>query len=151
MGQRKKKILRHTFRAVVIVAVGLFLLNLFLTNRLERYLRKELVRRTTEATDGFYRLSFDDLSVSFFKGELMIEGIRLTPDSLIFQQWKAIDSLPQMYVDARIREMGFTGLNLTWRWNFKQLDFFSFEIKQPDVRIHDTFYSDRFQKKTKNV
>lgn len=151
MGQRKKKILRHTFRAVVIVAVGLFLLNLFLTTRLERYLRKELVRRTAEATDGFYRLSFDDLSVSFFKGELMIEGIRLTPDPLVFQQWKAIDSLPQMYVDARIRQMGFTGLNLTWRWNFKQLDFFSFEIKQPDVRVHDALYSDRFQKKTKNV
>lgn len=151
MGQRKKKILRHTFRAVVIVAVGLFLLNLFLTNRLERYLRKELVRRTAEATDGFYRLSFDDLTVSFFKGELMIEGIRLTPDSAIFQQWKAIDSLPQMYVDARIRQMGFTGLNLTWQWNFKQLDFFSFEIKQPDVRLYDAYYSDRFQQKTKNV
>ena len=42
-------------------------------------------------------LSFDDLSIGFVKGELKIEGIRLMPDSTVFQQWKAIDSLPRTY------------------------------------------------------
>ena len=64
----------------------LTILNLYLSNRLERYLKVELSQRTAEATDGFYNLTFDDLSIGFVKGELKIEGVRLMPDSTVFQQ-----------------------------------------------------------------
>lgn len=151
MEQQKKKKRKHIFRAVLIVAVVIFVLGLVLTNGLEWYLRKELVSRTEEATGGFYRLSFDDLSVRLLKGELRLKGIRLTPDSLLFQRWKAKDSLPDKYVEAHIPEMGFAGLNLTWVRNFRHIDFFTFTIRRPDIRIYDSDDSDRREKKTKRV
>lgn len=135
MVQQKKKKIRHFWRDAFIVAALLLGLNLFLVKKLEHYLRKELVERTTKATDGFYRLGFDDLSVSFFKGELTLRGVRLAPDSAVFQAWSRIDSLPDTYVRAAIGEIGFKGLNLTWRWNFKQLDFYSFEVKDPCIEV----------------
>ena len=123
MSSRIRKILKHTVIAVLSLAVLFLVLNLFLTGRLERYLKRELIERTANATDGFYRLSFDKLSISFFKGELRLEGISLEPDSKVFEHWAALDSLPDTYVSTRIEVIDFKGINLVWRWNYRQLHF----------------------------
>lgn len=61
MSSRIRKILKHTVIAVLSLAVLFLVLNLFLTGRLERYLKRELIERTAKATDGF--IAF--LSISF--------------------------------------------------------------------------------------
>ena len=48
---RNKKIIKYIFPAIGLLAVLLTVLNLYLSNRLERYLKVELSRRTAEATD----------------------------------------------------------------------------------------------------
>ena len=53
MSSRIWKILKHTVIAVLSLAVLFLVLNLFLTGRLERYLKRELIERTANATDGF--------------------------------------------------------------------------------------------------
>ncbi|RHR37495.1 DUF748 domain-containing protein [Parabacteroides sp. AF18-52] len=148
---RKKKIVKYIFPAIGLLAVLLTILNLYLSNRLERYLKVELSQRTAEATDGFYNLTFDDLSIGFVKGELKIEGVRLMPDSTVFQQWKAIDSLPRTYVKAEIGVIDFKGVNLTWRWSYKELHFNSFEIKDPRIEVFDSYYSGRMEKKIRHA
>lgn len=147
MGQKKKKKVLYILPAIVILVAGLFFLNLHLTKRMERYLKKELILRTAAATDGFYKLSFDTLSISLFKGELMIKGIELSPDSAVFRRWADIDSLPQNYINARIGLIDFKGVNLTWRLSYKKLHFNSFEIIAPDIQIFDSYYSSRTEKK----
>ena len=97
-----KRVIGYTLGIAMVLIAAIFLLNLHLTKRLERYLRKELIHRTAEATDGFYRLSFDNLSISFFKGELTLEGIKLCPDSAVFRDWERKDSLPSVYVTAEV-------------------------------------------------
>lgn len=140
---KKKKVTGYTLGVAVALAAGFFLLNLYLTKRLERYLRKELITRTAEATDGFYALSFDNLSISFFKGELRLEGIRLSPDSAVFRDWEKKDSLPSTYVTAKVGVIDFKGVNLTWRWSYKELHFESFEIKDPVIQVFNPYYSAR--------
>lgn len=122
--------------AVLSLAVLFLVLNLFLTGRLERYLKRELIERTAKATDDFYCLSFDKLSIGFFKGELRLEGISLEPDSKVFEHWAALDSLPDTYVSTRIEVIDFKGINLVWRWNYRQLHFDTFEIRSPEIRIY---------------
>ena len=137
MSSRIRKILKHTVITVLSLAVLFLVLNLFLTGRLERYLKRELIERTANATDGFYRLSFDKLSISFFKGELRLEGISLEPDSEVFgtlgRPWIAY---PDTYVSTRIEVIDFKGINLVWRWNYRQLHFNTFEIRSPEVRVY---------------
>lgn len=151
MWQGKKKIIRWGLPVIFLLVAILFALNFFLTTRLERYLKKELIERTSKATDGFYTLAFDNLSVSFFKGELKLEGIRLKPDSSVFRKWAAIDSLPQTYVSTEVGEIDFKGVNLTWRWNFKRLHFNTFEIQSPNVQVFNSFYSGRTERPVKRA
>lgn len=119
---------------------------MILTNRLERLLRKELVERTAEATDGFYSLAFDRLSISFITGELRMEGISLTPDSVVFNDWASRDSLPPMYVNAYIGVIDFRGVNLVWRRSSSSLHFRTFEIKSPDIEVYSSNRSGRVEK-----
>ncbi len=138
----KKNKKRRRFFIVLLILIGSALtLNFILTKRLEFFLRRELSVRTSEATDGFYNLSFDKLTISFFKGELRMEGILLKPDSAVFMDWQQKDSLPDSYVIADIGVIDFKGLNLTWRESYKKLHFEAFAIQQPDIRIINPYDS----------
>lgn len=151
MRKRRRKIIIIVLLVLFLPSVGIFMLNLLRTNRLERYLRRELVRRTALATDGFYKLSFDKLNINLFNGELNIKGIRLVPDPQVFQQWEKKDSLPFTYVDAQIGMIGFKGVNMTWRKSFRHLHFNSFEIRKPKIHFYDSYYSSRTERLQKEV
>ncbi|RHJ93577.1 hypothetical protein [Parabacteroides bouchesdurhonensis] len=151
MGEKKRKKIWRFWGIILLLVAGLFVLNFFLTKRLEKFLKEELAVRTSDATDGFYRLSFQNLSISFFKGELKIEGIRLYPDSVAFCYRKEKDSLPSIYVDAQIGMIDFKGVDLTWRRNFRRLNFKSFEIKKPDIKMFGPDDSSTAEKKLGQV
>lgn len=140
MVKKSKKSRRVLIVLLILIGTALAL-NLILTKRLEYFLRRELSIRTSEATDGFYKLSFDKLTISFFKGELRMEGISLEPDSVVFMDWQQKDSLPDSYVIAHIGIIDFKGLNLTWRESYKKLHFEAFAIQRPDIRIINPYDS----------
>lgn len=138
---KKKKFVKIILFTIVLIPLIFFILNYFLARRLEIYLKKELVSRVSEATDHFYMLSFEDLSISLLNGELKIEGIEFKPDSAVFQQWQLQDSLPDVYFKAKIDIIDFEGINLIWRWSYKQLNFKTFEIHSPILEINSTYNS----------
>ena len=139
-----KKILKVVLFVVILVPAIILFLNYFLAHRLEKYLKKELISRVVNATDNFYTLSYDALSIDLFSGELKIEGIDFKPDSVTFDQWKLRDSLPETYMRAKIGAIDFKGLNLIWRWSYKHLNFNTFEIQSPVLEIYNAYNTSRF-------
>lgn len=133
---------KNLLPAIIIVIGGIVFLNYFLAYRLENYLKQEVKERVAVASDGFYSLTFEDLSINLFNGELKIEGIQLTPNSVVFSQWLTKDSLPLTYLDVSIQQIDFKGINLIWLKNYRKLNFKSFEILHPVVHVTDAFYSD---------
>lgn len=132
---KRRKIIKWTIWSVLVITLGVFALNFHLTKSLEKLLKKELIERTASGTDGFYKLSFEHLSISFLKGELKIEGIYLRPDSTLFSEWDRKDSLPATYFTAKVDAIEFKGINLTWRHDYKKLHFATFNIEKPDITI----------------
>lgn len=151
MGRKKRKVLKIIFIAIIFIVVGGFFANWYLKNKLESYLRDVLRKEVSQATDGFYNMEFADLSVGFLDGSLLIKDVQLTPDTLVFNSWAAKDSLPSTYFKVYVGSIHFEGINLTWRFNYKKLNFKLFEIKNPTIEIFDSQYSDRFEKKSKNT
>lgn len=144
-----KKIVKALLIVVVLAPAIIFVLNYFLAHRLEKYLKKELVSRVLEATDHFYTLTFDGLSIDLFSGELKIEGIVFRPDSVTFAAWQSRDSLPQTYLDVKVGSIDFNGVNLIWRWSYKRLNFNTFEVKSPELAIYNAYHTSRFEPKRK--
>lgn len=138
MAKNKRKIIVGTIVGVVLVVISILTLNGYLTYRLEDHLRKRLSRSVSNATNGFYRFSFEELSVGWLNGELSIKGITLTPDSAKFREWQLADSLPETYFDIHVDEIYFKGINLAWRKDYKNLKFDLFEINSPKIQIFDT-------------
>ncbi len=134
----RKKVRKYIWMTMLLLVITLLAINFFRTHWLEHYLANKLIERTAVESDGFYQLSYKKLSISFLNGELKIEGVKLAPDSTVFNEWQQKDSLPNTYMNLSIDLIHFKGLNLTWRHNFKKLHFKSFKIKSPDIKIYQT-------------
>lgn len=132
-----RKIIKISLITLTILVIGGFFINWYMTYRLQDKLNKELSKVVYNATDGFYRFSFDHLSIGLFSGELAIEGLKLVPDSVTFHQWKEGDSLPNIYYDIHIGRIHFKGINLTWQRDYKKLNFSLFEINSPNIKIFE--------------
>ncbi len=145
--EKRKKRKRYIWLAIGLLVVSVLAINFFRTHWVQSFLAHKLIERTSEETDGFYKLSYEKLTISFLNGELKIKGVRLTPDSTVFADWAAKDSLPTTYLDLYIDLIHFKGLNLTWRHNFKKLHFKAFEIKKPNIKIYQTAETIRPEKK----
>ncbi len=144
-----KKIVRG-----VLIIIGAFVIigviaNWYVSNRLNNYLNDKLSESISDATNGFYNFSFDEFSVGFFNGELSIQGIQLEPDSAVFAEWAAIDSLPKTFFKIDIGSIDFKGLNLKWRVSYSDLHFDVFEIQSPHIEIFDIYNSKQYSYKTK--
>ena len=135
------KIIKISLITLAILVVGGFFINWYMTYRLQDKLNKELSKVVYNATDGFYRFSFDHLSIGLFSGELSIEGLKLTPDSATFHQWQKGDSLPNIYYDVHIGKIHFKGINLTWQKDYKKLKFSLFEVDSPNIEIFEPTFS----------
>ena len=135
MTKKGKKRLRIILITLALLIAGGFGLNWYLTYQLEDSLRQKFREEVSKATNGFYSFSYDHLSVGFFSGELIINGVELIPDSAVFEKWKNGDSLPDLYYKVKIDKIHFKGINLTWRRNYKNLDFSLFELKSPDIKV----------------
>lgn len=135
MTQKKRKIIKILLLSVLILVIGGFFVNWFLTYRLQNAIRNEISKRVSEATNGFYTLTYDKLSVGLFNGELKIEGLDIHPDTLEFERLAKMDSLPDVYFNIYINSIDFKGINLAWRINYRKLHFDLFEIKSPDVEL----------------
>lgn len=132
-----KKKLRRAVIVIICLVIAGFLLNWFLTYRLEKYLKSELGNIISNETDGFYNLRFADLQIDFFSGELLMEGVTLIPDSVVFSKLEKQDSLPHVYLDLSLGSIHFKGVNLTWRFDYTKLHFDLFEIRNTNVNIYE--------------
>lgn len=149
MFKKKKNRLKTVLITIVLLLGGGFLLNWYLTYKLEEYLRKELISRVADASHGLYKLSFEKLDVGLLNGELLLEGVKLVPDSVLLKKWEFSDSLPATCLNVDVKSIGFKGVNLTWRRNYKQLHFALFEIKTPRVDVYELHSSNSDKKNEK--
>lgn len=87
MAKSRTKILKISLFALALLVVLALSVNWYMTYRLKDKLNKTLAEAVSNATNGFYRFSFEKISVGFLSGELSIYGLQLVPDSLVFDQW----------------------------------------------------------------
>ncbi len=148
---KKRKLLKIVYSIIIVIIVGGFFINWYLNYRLERVLREKLSEHITEATGGFYKFNSKHLHIGLFNGELTLDGIELYPDSVVFKQWEAKDSLPKNYFDIQIEKIHFKRVNLIWLFSYKKLHFNLFEISRPSVKVYDSDITHRSKRKTRNL
>lgn len=112
-----------------------FFVNWYITNRLEKKIAEVILKNIKEATDGFYTISYEKLSVGLYSGELSIENLHFYPDSTTYHKWEQNDSLPKEVIDLKFNKIHFKGVNLKLIKNKRDLLFTLFDIDQPYLKI----------------
>ena len=141
MDKKKGKVMKIGLSVLAALIVACFGINWYLTYKLEDSLKQKLQEEVSDATSGFYKFSYDKLSVGLFSGELSIKGVELVPDSLVYQKWRSGDSLPDIYFKVHLDEIHFKGINLTWRRNYRNLNFSLFELRSPNIKVFQPLHS----------
>lgn len=150
MKKKKQKILKIIFSVIILLVVGGFLVNWYMRERLEVFLREKLSEYISEATGGLYQFHSQGLSIGLFNGELTLKEVELKPDSMVFKEWASKDSLPPNYFDIQIKRIHFKGLNLIWLFSYRQLHFDLFEIETPIVKVFNSGKLSRAEVKSNN-
>ncbi|HCO66500.1 MAG TPA: hypothetical protein DIT04_01915, partial [Dysgonomonas sp.] len=144
---KRKGFKKIVWLAVILIGIG-FLLNWYLAYRLENFLKDELSKRVTEATDGFYQLEYSDLKIGIWNGELQIDSVIFKPNPETFNRYMLGDSLPKTYLNFTLDKIHFKGINLVWRVSYRELNFSLFEIQKPQVTIYQSDSSDNQKQNT---
>lgn len=118
----------------ILFAIGMGV-NWLMTYKLKDTLHKRLRSEIINATDSLYDFSFESLNIGLFSGELMIHGLSLFPDSTTLKKKKPNEDLPNYYFNVEIDSIFFKGINLTWKFYYRELSFSEFRLKEPTFKI----------------
>lgn len=135
----KDKRISHFLRKIIAVLVVLFallwLVNWYMTYRLEDFLKEHLNAEVQEATDNYYKCSFNDLQIGLLSGELKINGLQFHVDSITYNTFKETKNLPSESYSIDIGSIHFKGINLTWLFDYRKLHFKKFHLKDSFIKI----------------
>ncbi len=124
------------------IGATVFLLVLAVSFWLPRYFKRELDSALKEAvvsaSDSLYRISYDDIAINIPLGNAEVHGVRLVPDSAVYQRRLARKNAPDDLFELRADQVGLSGVSLYKLLLFKSLVVGSISIDQPVARIdHD--------------
>ena len=124
------------------LGAGLFLLGILLSWWLPTYFKQELDSALKEsvvnASDSLYQISYDDIDLNIPLGNAEVRGVKLTPDSTVYQALVQTKKAPNARFDLQAERVRLTGVSL-WRLLFsKSLDMDGVLINRPVAHIiHD--------------
>ncbi len=92
-----------------------FLVSLWLPKYFKSELDSALKESVTNASDGLYRITYEDISINIPLGNAEVKGVKLTPDSTVYRRLLAEQKAPNDQFDlqaARVRLSGVGVLKL---------------------------------------
>lgn len=127
---------------VVGLAGGLFLIGFLISLWLPRYFKSELDSALKEsvlnASDSLYRITYDEISFNIPLGNAEVRGVKLTPDSTVYQRLLAVDKAPNDQFDLRANRVRLSGVGLIKLFFYKNLAINTVLIDHPVAHIvHD--------------
>lgn len=124
---------------VVGLMGGLFLIGFLISLWLPRYFKSELdaalKESVTNASDGLYQITYDDISLNIPLGNAEVRGVKLTPDSTVYQRLLAADKAPNNQFDLRANRVRLSGVGLINLLFKKALSINTILIDQPVAYI----------------
>ena len=115
-----------------------FLISLWLPRYFKSELDAALKESVTNASDGLYQITYDDISLNIPLGNAEVRGVKLTPDSTVYQRLLAADKAPNDQFDLRANRVRLSGVGLINLLLHKALSINTILIDHPVAYIiHD--------------
>jgi hypothetical protein len=121
---------------------GLFLIGFLVSLWLPRYFKSELDAALKEsvvnASDSLYRITYDNITINIPLGNAEVQGVKLTPDSTVYQRLLNARKAPNNQFDLRANRVRLSGVSLIKLLFSKSLSINTILIDRPVANIvHD--------------
>ncbi|MPR34328.1 hypothetical protein [Salmonirosea aquatica] len=135
---RKSPYLKWILWLVGLVG-GLFFIGFLISLWLPTYFKSELdaalKRSVVDASDSLYRITYDDISINLPLGNAEVRGVKLTPDSTVYQSLLARQKAPNNQFALQANRVRLSGVALIKLLLHKSLSINTILIDQPVAYI----------------
>ena len=121
------------------VVGGLFLISFLVSLWLPKYFRSELDSALKEsvanASDSLYRITYDNITINIPLGNAEVRGVKLTPDSTVYQRLLLAKKAPNNQFDLQADRVRLSGVSVVRLLMHKSLEINAILIDRPVANI----------------
>jgi hypothetical protein len=118
---------------------GLFLISFLVSLWLPKYFKSELDAALKEsvvnASDSLYRITYDNITLNIPLGNAEVQGVKLTPDSTVYERLLTLKKAPNDQFDLRANRVRLSGVSLIKLLLHKSLAINTILIDRPVAHI----------------
>lgn len=107
-----KKLIRVSIVIISLVSIGLTGGSIFLSNYVPGVLRDKVQHMVVDGSDSLYKCSIGKISVNILKGEVSIEDLDITLDSVKYRNLKSSGKIPNITFELSMMKGSITGLKV---------------------------------------
>lgn len=122
----------------LVIAVCLILIAAslgYFGKRMAPVLSQKLKNRVVRASKGLYHIEFSQFTVNFFSGTIALRDFRLIPDTVVYQQMKALHQAPENLFDLTVPVLSLRHAHPIRLVVRKQIKVGDVDFEYPIVRI----------------
>ena len=130
-----KKFLLWFLGIAAVLAIGFFVVTLYLKSNWKPLLEEQLKKAVLNSTDSLYFISYKSIDVNPITGNLKVIDFKLTPDSNVYKKMVALKTAPNNLFRLEVEKLIILNANAAKAVSEKRLSIESILIDHPSLTI----------------
>src|SRR5688500_4286648 len=149
----KRRAVRITLWVVGAAMILFIATQIFVSQYLPGMIRKRIVYLVENGSDGLYKCSLGEVSLSVVGGTVKIKDLQIAVDSAKFKQLELNGRLPGATFRANLADGNISGVKLVPFILYKKIRIHTIKVEHPDITFHSHHNpeKERMKKKTRDL
>ncbi|WP_285010400.1 hypothetical protein [Pedobacter faecalis] len=139
MEDKKRSSKRRVLKWIGIVLAVVILLAggvaLYFSAKWKPILTEKIKAGVYDGSDGLYRISFEDIHLNLLTGTAVLDSVKLTADTAVFERLKKTGRAPGHLFDVSLKNLKLSRTAILTAYFKKRIEMNAIVLNQPSVRV----------------
>ncbi|WP_256002096.1 hypothetical protein [Pedobacter deserti] len=139
MEDKKRSSKRRVLKWIGIVLAVVILLAggvaLYFSAKWKPILTEKIKAGVYDGSDGLYRISFEDIHLNLLTGTAVLDSVKLTADTAVFERLKKTGRAPGHLFDVGLKNLKLSRTAILTAYFKKRIEMNAIVLNQPSVRV----------------
>jgi hypothetical protein len=135
MTQRRKKILIWIGGVLGVIIILLGCAALYLSAKWKPTLGAKIKEGVYEGSHHLYRIDFKDIHLNLFSGNLVLDSLKLTPDTSVFNELKALRRAPSHLYKIKLAHLKLSRIGILTAYFDQKIKINSIILDHPSIDV----------------
>ncbi len=132
---RKYKVLKWIAGIFGAIILLLGIAAIYLSAKWKPLLSEKIREGVHNGSHGLYRINFEDIRLNLLTGSASLDSVRLTPDTLVFNQLKAVKQAPLHLFEIKLARLQLSRVAVLTAYFKKKIEMNAIILDHPSINI----------------